>query len=227
MRGINMISRELKLEYESILLGKKKNYSTVFFGTENKERNQENALNVMRYAFESFLGWTPQDIYNCINMEILDTMKLDSLLKHIEFPSELSIKNDLNYIAHMLYPSVIPFNTKKRVISIYNQVLEKKLYRYPKDFLEGSDGILRAKICLKYVLQNYLLFHNIEEMYEFFASKEGVKALKEYQLFVASNTLFESHIDYLHETLSENQQNEFLYHYYKFCQEFKKNDEIA
>ena len=52
-------------------------------------------------------------------------------------------------------------------------------------------------------------------MYSRFASSEGQKIVAEYHLLTAA-TLFETLIDYLHQSLSEAQRDDYLYNYYKF-----------
>lgn len=213
-----MTEREIKSEYENILLRKKKNYSSSLFNSSD-ENNEKTALVIMRYAFESFLQWTPQDIKNCINWEILQTMKLDTLIKHIKFPGELTPRTDLDYIAHLLYPNIIHFDSKEKTLRIYKNVLSKKVYRYPREFWEGPEGEARARFCLRYMLQNCMVFHNVEEIYKAFSGREGIKILKDYQLYVPCELIFGSPVDYLHVTLSQSQKDEFLYHYYKFKQQ--------
>lgn len=209
------MSKELKREYEDILLGKKKNYSTVFFGRD-KDACHRNALEIIRYALEAFLRWTPQDIAGNLTGDIIELMKLETLIKYIEFPGELNSKTDMFYIAHLLYPQVIPFHPKEKTLQIYAAIVSKKIYRYPKGFWEGTDGVLRAKTCLKYMLQNYTVFHNVAEMYKCFSTSEGNKLLRQYQLMGACECFFDAPLDFLHETLSKTQRSEFYYHYYRF-----------
>ena len=67
--------KELCLEYDRIVTGQKKTYSSSFFKV-NEEIARDNALAIMRYAFEYFLCWTPEDIANSLTFEILKIMKL-------------------------------------------------------------------------------------------------------------------------------------------------------
>ena len=99
----------------------------------------------------------------------------------------------------------------------YKEVLDGKLYKFPKEYLSGSMGVLRACVCFQYMVSQYLPFNNIEEMYNFFSTTNGIKALKRYRLYAICTEIFDYPIDYLHEALSERQKNEFFYHYYKFA----------
>lgn len=213
---------ELKDEYEKILLKKKKNYSCSFFNYDNDAINQKNALTIIRYALEDFLHWTPKDIEQNLSMDIMRAMKIDILLKHINMPHELSPEKDLFYIAHLLYPDQCPYNSKFQTIRVYRNVLERKLYRFPKGFFEDIEGIERANLCLINMIQNYLFPHNVAELYEWFSDYSIIKTLKKYCLYDACVTIYESPLDFLHEALSIEQKNDFYYQYYKFKNEYEK-----
>ena len=71
-------------------------------------------------------------------------MKLDGLLRYIEFPAELDKHVDLFYIAHLLYPGRIKFDKKELILRTYKEVLDQKLYKFPKEYLSGSMGVIRA-----------------------------------------------------------------------------------
>ena len=217
-----MTDRELQIEYENIILGKKRNYSSAIFGSPNKEINQKNAICIMKYAFESFLNWSPEDVKRLINPKIIRLMKLENVIKYIQFPGELNPKTDLFYIAHLMYPNIIHYNSREITLKVYKDILNKKIYRFPKDFFEDDEGVNRARLCFRYMVQNYFHFHNLEEMYEYFASSKGKKALKEYQLLSVCDVLYSHPLDYMHDSLIEEQQDEFLYNYLKFEIEYGK-----
>ena len=94
--------------------------------------------------------------------------------------------------------------------------------RFPKQFLAGADGLYRAKLCFHYMVTQYLTFTSIEDMYRFFSSRGGAVALRKYRLSQVCKDLFEYNVDFLHESLSEDQKDELLYHYYRFSNIYKK-----
>lgn len=212
MRSMNS---SLMFEYELILLGKKNSFAPYFFNY-NADYNERMALEVFRYAIEDFLKWTPEEAKMYLNMEIVKMMKLDAIVRFIRFPAELDIEKDLFYIAHLLYPRRINFNSRELILRTYKEVLDGILYKFPKEYLSGSMGVTRACICFQYMVQQFLPFNNVEEMYKFFSTTNGVKALKKYRLYAICTDIFDYPIDFLHESLSQNQKNEFFYHYYKF-----------
>ena len=209
------MNASLMFEYELILLGKKNSFAPYFFNY-NAEYNEKIALEVFRYAIEDFLGWSPEEAKTYLNMEILKIMKLDTIVRFIRFPAELNMEKDLFYIAHLLYPKQINFNGRELVLRTYKEVLDGILYKFPKEYLSGSMGVKRACICFQYMVSQFLPFNNVEEMYKFFSTTNGVKALKKYRLYAICTDIFDYPIDFLHESLSSSQKNEFFYHYYKF-----------
>ncbi len=220
VKEIVMGKQELYSEYEKILLGKKHNYPSSFFNGTPKN-SEDNACEIMRYAFR-LLRWTPQDVFHHLNKDVMRLMKLDVLLKYINYPEELNNKEDLYYIAHILYPKQIPYNIQELTLNVYKKVLNREIYTFPKKYLQGELGTVRLKICFVYMIREYFAFHTIGEIYDFFASNKGTKALLQYGLLNVSNTLFETPIDLLHESLSESQKNDFYYQYYKFKILYKK-----
>ena len=84
----------LMFEYDLILLGKKNSFSPFFFNY-SKEQNKRMALYVFKYAIEKYLKWSPEEASTYLNYEVVKFMKLDGLLKYVEFPAELDQHIDL------------------------------------------------------------------------------------------------------------------------------------
>lgn len=212
--------QELYSDYEKILMGEKRNYSSNLFN-ENANRSHENALEIMRYAFK-IMRWKPKDIGVALNKDILKMMRLDILMKHIQFSTEAEGKDDYMYLAHLLYPKEIPYNLADVTLSVYKKVLSREIAIFPKKYLQGDRAEDRIKICFRYVLREHMIFHSVQEIYDFFSSPKGMKTLSEYLLLAPCNALYDSPIDLLHDTLSDLQKNEFYYQYYKFKSVYRK-----
>lgn len=208
-------------EYELILLCKKNSFSPYFFNF-SPEYNERMALDVFRYAIEYYLNWSPKEASIYLDKDVLDMMKLTQILKFIRFPCELDPNRDFFYIAHLLYPKIIHFDEKELILRTYKEVLSGKLYKFPKEYLSDSMGMTRACICLQYMISQYLQFSSIEDMYHFFSTSEGTKTLKKYRLYAICTDMFEYPIDFLHESLSTKQKNEFFYRLNRF---YLKNKE--
>jgi len=211
-----IMQKGILFEYELILLGKKNFFSPYFFSFGN-DYNERMALDVFQYAIEVYLRWSPEETATYLTIDIIKLMKLDSILKYIRFPAELIPERDLFYIAHLLYPKKVPFNEKELILRTYKEVLSGQLYKFPKEYLSDSLGMIRACICFQYMVSQYLSFKSIDDMYNHFCTSKGTKDLKKYRLYAICTDMFEFPLDFLHEALSVRQKNEFLYHYHRFC----------
>lgn len=202
-------------EYEGTLVGKRKSVSTFYFSY-GETGNMKLALQIMQYAFETYLKWTPQELRDYLTLDVLERLKLKSLLRYIVFPPELNAKEDLFYIAWLLYPETIHFSPKDLTLRVYSKLLEGKLQKYPKDFFTGSDGVTRSQICLRYMIEHYLNFTTVKDLYTFFSKEECNKTLRRYKLLVICRDLYDTPVDYIHLSLAKEQRDEFWYHYYTF-----------
>ena len=203
-------------EYEDTLVGKQKAISTYYFSY-GKYGNQRLALQIMKYAFETYLGWSPATLRDYISNEIFNRLQLKPLLHYIEFPPELDPKKDLFYIIHLIYPDVVRFSKKDLVLHVFQQLLEGSIMKFPKEFFTGADGEQRAQICLRYILEQKLTFVSVQEAYAFFSTPNCLKLLNKYKLLSVCRDLYDSPLTYLHYSLPSKQQDVFWYRYYDFC----------
>lgn len=210
-----MKDKSLLYEYDEILLGNKNSFSNYLFGgtEESKERL---ALQVFRCAIENYLRWTPAQARDYLNEKIIEKMKLDTVIKHIRLPVELDPSRDYFYIAHLLYPEKVRFDRQELVIRTYQDVLDGKLIKYPKEYLSDTNGYVRSRICLQYMISQYVQVGSIKELYELFATVKGKKLLEKYRLLNICNDAFGHPLDYLHESLPTNLKDELEYKYQYF-----------
>ena len=162
-------------EYEEILIGNRKKISSNYF-LFDKKGNERVALSVIRYAIENLLGWDVHNAIKLFNSNYISFMKLDQMVKYIVFPSDVT-KDDTEYILYLLYPKYVDYDIKRYTLRIYEKVMNNE-GRYPKDYMYGYLGMLRAKICLQYAINQNLLFKSADDLYNFFASKDCIKYLK-------------------------------------------------
>lgn len=207
---------ELLYEYEMILIGKKKTFSSYFFNS-TPQKNEKKALYVIKFAIDTYLGWTPEETVKMLTYEILELLKLESLTRYILFPPEMDARDDMYIITGKLYPNLVKIDSKEITLKVYKRVLEKDLYKFPKEYLSGDQkGKNRAIICFQYMLTQFTNFDSVKDMYAFFASSSGPKLLKKYRLNVACVSTYEYPIDFLHTALPPETKSEFWYRYYKF-----------
>ena len=207
-------------DYEEVLIGNKGEISKDFFAFDRKG-NQRVALSVFKYAIEKLLKWDAKRATELFNESFMHLMKLDQMANYIIYPSDVSPK-DTEYILHLLYPKEVQYELKKYTIRIYKEVMAGKR-RYPKDYMFGYLGLLRAKICLQYSLvQTSQLFKTTDELYKFFASPECIKYLKKNRLLQLCDSFYNSPLEYMYDSVPTDLRNEFLFHNYMFEIKFRK-----
>lgn len=206
-------------EYEEILCGIRYQFSFRHFSF-GEATNEKIALQVMKYAIEKLLKWTPEQAFCFFTPDIVRKMKLEPLLKYIRFPCELS-HLDTDYIVSMLYPKQVTYPFQKRVIEVYKKVLAGET-KYPKDYMYGNKGLIRSHICLQYALKESRLFNNKEELYHFFSTSQCSKFLKDKKLYQLYCNFYKTPVDYLHNSLSPDMRNELYYQFYLFVYYYRQ-----
>lgn len=218
MKNIGLLT-----EYENILLKKKKDFSPAYM---RASARPETAAVVFRFAFEELLQWTPEMIRDYTTPKLIQALHLKKALNRVVFPPELNKRDDLFYIACMLYPDIICYSKKILTLRVYEKVLNGILAKFPKGFFSESEGCLNANICLQYAINQELRFHSISELYSFFSNKEKViPFLKKAKLYAACVENYEYPIDMLHDSLPESVQDELLYYLGRFTTDFKYTKE--
>ena len=219
----NIIRKEIKMdvinEYEQVLIGNLPKIPQRLFQNE-PSANEHLALSVFRYAIEKLLRWTPMEAYRLFSPAVIETMKLTQLLNYINFPTELT-KDNTEYIVYLIYPKEVPYDFAKYVIKVYRQVLNGDI-RYPREYMYGNKGLVRAGICLQYAIKNNMVFHSVEEMYRFFCSPEGLTFLREKKLYQLYKSFYKTPVQFLHFSLPDSLKSELYYNYYTFLINYKK-----
>lgn len=181
-------------------------------GFRKKERLPEDekaVLDMLRYALEYYLEWTPQYAKDHLTEEILTKLHLRSLVRsRLGYPAELAGDDSpwIYYLICRAYPKLFTYDETDAVISYY----EKNYIGTPKYgksfFTSTEEGIRRAKICLWYAIQNYQSFLSVADMYRFFVDSrsESEKWLKDMKLFTHCDENYESPVEFLHASIPEN-----------------------
>lgn len=214
----NLVSlQDLYMEYDDILIGKRQMFSDIFFTPENSDdkKNMQNALIVIKYALTKYLRWSPDAICTYLNKEVITRMHLMPLMKYISYPVEYDKDTDWYYLVTLMFKEK-KLDMRQKTIHIYESVLSGKLSKYPRDYFLGRDGVVRAAMCLQYLINQHISFTSVNEIYSLFASDEGYQLLKKYRLLNACREIFETPVDFLHFTLPDDQKDELLRMYYSF-----------
>ena len=206
--------QDLYMEYDDIVIGKRGNYSDRFFG-KDKKANMKNALAVIKYALVHYLGWNADAVSENLTYEVMDQMHLLPLMRYIEYPTEYDKTKDFFFLASLLFKDKA-LGFKDKTIHTYECILNGSLAKYPKDYFVGSDGIVRASICLQYLITQEIMWTDINDLYYIFASDTGYDLLKQYRLWNACREVFDTPVDYIHFTLPKEQRDPLFYRYYRF-----------
>lgn len=213
------------VEYEDILLKKTQGFSTVYL---KKDTQQKNIKALLRYIFESMLGWGPETTRDYLTESIVEKLHIRSLIRRLDFPSELNNERDLFYVSMALYPKEITFPKRTYILSIYQKVRDKKLVKFPKKFFLGSTGKLNCSICFRYALQQDMYADNLYDLYMFFADdKKGTDFIRDAMLYTPYHAYYETPIDMLYDCLPEEQQSELFYQLALFSREFAAKKGVA
>lgn len=195
-------------EYDDVLIGNKKYVSKTFFQY-GELGNERVALTVFRYAIEKLLRWSPEEAQKFFNYDTAKLMKLAPLYKYIRLPSDV-FPEDTEYILYLLYPDKVRYDIAKYAIRIYEKVVSGEM-RYPKDYMYGYIGMLRARICFQYSLKrNGKVFETDEDYYDFFSSKEGDRYIRDNCLIQLYKGFYSTPVEYAHASLPKKDRSMFL-----------------
>lgn len=215
--------------YDQVLLGKKRTCgkelfeSTINGRKEYNPADEERSIKIIKYALEYYLGWSPVQIWENINMEVLEKMKLGSLVnQRIKYPVELlDEEENLKYLVCRMYPGLYHYHPEQAVANYYDRVLAGEIKRFKKGFFSKDDnsGKDRAAICLRRALEIDGRFGSREEMYDYFCRSEGRQFISTHKLGSACRDLFEFPVCFLHYAVfpltPKEERSHFQFYYYK------------
>lgn len=160
-------------------------------------------LAICRYAFKTYLKWTPDEVEKYLTPEVLRRMKLYNLvMKVYPFPVELTENMRIDYLVAKLYPKGRKFDPLKVTEETYQRMIEYG-ETMPKGFFNATvEGKRRAKICFRYMLNHYKIFADYHQIFEFFSTLEGRKWIAQYRL-KQNVHFFGTMADYIFESLTE------------------------
>lgn len=215
------------LQYESkLLLGHKKATANTYTG--DSATRSRLALAVFRHVIENILQWSPDVAFANMSMQIIRDLKLNNEWKNLDLPREIRQFGSAKYVIAMLYPKKFMqlFSVETLAIQVYRSSLEQRRGIFPKNYFLDENGRLKAQVCLRYMLNNYAVYETIESIYAEFANTKKInKLLKSYGLDLPARTLYDTPLDYLHESLSSRQRSELFYHFYRFKDNLRQYEE--
>lgn len=224
------IEKGLLYDYINMLVGNKVSLAKTYLD-DSTGFSSLICLEVYKAAIELFLGWTPEEAAEKMDEETMKLMHLDVLTPYLALPPEIKKGKqifDYKYIIHLIYPDKVPYNYAPLILSTYQKVAKSSYghsVKYPANYFQGCIGRRRAIVCMQWFYK-----HAIEdeiscetEAYRALISAKGIKMLRKYKLKLALETQFDSSpVQALHSALPQNENSEFLWHYYEFAYRYKE-----
>ena len=213
-------------EYTEILLGKRKNYSDNFFDHSDEE-NEQNAIEFIRIVAKAFLRCRSiEAARNTINPTVLKTMQLDKIAAFIQVPKNVYILDRTAYMTDRIFTD--NFNAEQWIADhLCMRITSGDLSKFPKHYMRNETGMKRAIYCLRYFLTLEMPSKTIPELYAFAITPEFRAFLKRHLLLNTCMRIFDSPLEFLHETLDEQYQNTALYELYRGVCELEDGRKIC
>jgi hypothetical protein len=209
------------IDYDDSLIGRIPYVDAYnFYGPDPGGANQSKALLCIRYAIENILQWDEEEAVKKFDDYIIREMHLYKIMSYIEFPSEVPFA-DPKYILSLLYPHRVHMNQEKLIEDIYKEVLEGNGKQFPREYFAGGIGFKRFCFCIKFLLENYKPFDNLEDIYLFFDSANGKKFLYDYRLKVPADQFSINMIDVIRYITQDEADSELVYDYVLFKKEYE------
>ena len=200
-----MSANSLYIAYEDYLIGRVPSLSTYYFyGSDPGGANEKVALQLIKYAIEKLLNWTVDTAVKRFDEYIIKQLKLERIILYIDYPTE--VKKE--YILSLIYPAKMHLSPRVLSERIYRSVLEDK-EQFPREYFSGVHGFQRFCYCLRYLIEHYKVFYNIQDVYKFFISSEGKHFLSLYRLKVPAEQLGINVLDALYEISKDNEHSQF------------------
>lgn len=236
-----MYNKELISEYEEILLGIRKSFSSKTFKSpplsepmevDVEEYKEKNATTITKYAF-SLLNWSQSDLELCLNHDLLKKLKLYlpkdepkivkmglNILEYIPYPNILDRENpdDIKFLVNFIFNNTWGYAENDLIMQKYQKYLDGEL-EVPSSFFNDDHTLY---ICTSYFLARYYTDVS-DKWYEMCADKtSGQNFLNESKLKKPASARGWDALDLVHNSLPKKYRSNWLYHHYCFMRDFEK-----
>lgn len=222
------------IDYDDTVIGRIEVLDSYnYYGSAPGGVNEKQALDIIRYAIEKILAWTPDDAILKFDSYMIRIMNLEKVISYIRYPVEVPY-GSTRYILSLLYPDKVHLDREKLVGEVFEDVLEsarrkeqskgtdklETLKQFPREYFSGSEGFMRFCCCIKYVIENYKPMSSVEEIFSFFCSSQGKHLLYEFRLKVPADQFSIELLSVLRYITREEPDSELYFSYYTFQQEY-------
>lgn len=173
-------------------------------------------LAVMRYAITRRLGWSKEDAYRHLNVNIMKQLKFDNLMQYINLPADVDWKSDPAFIVAKAFGE--KFDYERQVMNVYERILKGYEDKFPKNmFREASTSKFKCAVLLRKFISENIFFRSIPELYARFADTPKINTmLKDARIKNVVDKLYDTPLDCLHDALNDEERDPFMYSYYSF-----------
>ena len=213
---------EIIREYDNILIGNKTDYSSYLF-KKGAAKAEETALSIIRYALSYYLSSNTDYLSEVVNNDLMKEMKLYPLIRSIKtLPLEYKKSNEYTYLIGLAFKSKNS-TVREHTIYTFSKVVglgvrkSEGISNFPKDFFSGTQGKIRAGICLQYLISRVASSKTIHDLYYMFSDTEGWELLDKYMLLRPCKDFFVTPVDYLHFALPDKNKDDLFHAYYRLC----------
>lgn len=231
--------------YEDFLTGRKKD---VFLAGSDNE--QEAAVySIIRYAMH-LRRWEPNYAAEHITDDVFHALKLDHIVKrYITVPPSIDRSDELKYLVCRAYPFELYFDEDDSLLKLYRRIIRNKAIAKetgnkkkqglqtefpPGIFTDPENGAERLRLLFNEFLSslddiriesvNALDKKDVYEVYRAFSRTAAMNTkLRKACLYAAYKSVYKTPLEFAHNSIPADAQNEELYRYFTFCEIFRND----
>lgn len=188
------------------------------------EQKAAAAQEIIQHIFHNMLGWTDEEAIAHISPELAEKLRLDDLKKALApiIPADCP-KDDWPGIVTIGLGQQI--NPTKQIQRYYKLIRQGKLSKFPKQLFTGQEGRKKASLLLHTFIAEKIALNITDEtktgklyvLYETFAETATMNnKLTKAGLYYVYSGLYSNPLEFLHESLSADDRDEFLYTVFSF-----------
>lgn len=205
------------MEYEKILCGTRAGFSATYI---NLGTDPNIIREVLRYAVEEILCWTPEEMAVKFDGNVISRLHLDPVTRKVRFPNDLDRDRHTFYYADFAYPGTCRKERREAAMEYYkSKILNSRRHRW-RWFPSEKENDIYLFNFLEYALTNNAYGIDPESpaaLYRLFGLHRRINAfLKEFGLLELCLRQYLYPIDMLQDYLSykgmEPDQDLYLFH---------------
>lgn len=174
---------------QRLLAGEIRSFPPIFFVRHVRKKR---IVELMTYLVEDLLRITPQEAYETLDLATLQRYHLDILLRYVDDFPERNEKRAIQWLLRQAYPELPEETLEELTISTYLEVLQGQRRNFPSNYFQGIIGEERAKICVRYLVEERL--HLSPEEAPAVITRD---VLADHRLKILLNLFFDSTFDLL------------------------------